>query len=85
MRTYAHPIGRVWSAITDVDELSRWFPSTARIELRVGGTITFSDDPYMENSTGTVLACDPPRRLATPGVATSCTTSSSHSGRASVA
>jgi uncharacterized protein YndB with AHSA1/START domain len=64
VRTYAHPIERVWSAITDVDELSRWFPSTARIELRVGGTVTFSDDPYMEDSAGTVLACDPPRRLA---------------------
>lgn len=64
VRTYPHPIERVWSAITAVDELKHWFPSTARIEQRVGGTVTFSDDPHLEDATGTVLACDPPRRLA---------------------
>ena len=63
VRTYPHPIERVWSAITDVDELRHWFPSTARIELRPGGTVTYSDDPYMEDAKGTVLACEPPSRL----------------------
>lgn len=63
-RTYAHPIERVWSAITDPDELARWFPSAVRMEPRVGGTVEFSGDPYAEASTGTVLAYDPPRRLA---------------------
>jgi uncharacterized protein YndB with AHSA1/START domain len=64
VRTYPHPIERVWAAITELDELRRWFPSAARIELRAGGLITFSGDPYMEDSTGAVLACDPPRTLA---------------------
>lgn len=64
VRTYRHPIQRVWSAITDTDELRHWFPSTARIELRAGGTVTFSDDQHMDDSKGTVLACEPPRRLA---------------------
>ena len=64
VRTYPHPIARVWSAITDADELRHWFPSTARIELRVGGAVEFSGDPYMEDSNGAVLACDPPHRLA---------------------
>ncbi len=64
VRTYPHPIERVWAAITELDELRHWFPSAARIDLRVGGLVTFTDDPYMEGSTGTVLACDPPRQLA---------------------
>jgi uncharacterized protein YndB with AHSA1/START domain len=64
VRTYPHPIDRLWSAITDTNELSHWFPSTVRIELRAGGTVDFSGDPYMDDSKGTVLACDPPRMLA---------------------
>lgn len=64
VRIYPHPIERLWLAITDPQELSGWFPSQVSIELRVGGTVTFSGDPHIEDSTGTVLACEPPRRLA---------------------
>ncbi|MFI1733207.1 SRPBCC family protein [Streptomyces acidicola] len=63
-RTYDHPVDRVWQFVTDADELTHWFPCRAEIELRVGGTITFSGDPNMEDSTGTVLAVDPPRHLS---------------------
>ncbi|MBB6417681.1 SRPBCC family protein [Streptomyces sp. AK010] len=63
-RVYDHPVDRVWQFVTDADELERWFPSRAEIELRPGGTIRFSGDPHMENSTGRVLAVDPPRHLA---------------------
>ena len=64
VRTYPHPVARVWAALTDVDELRHWFPSSARIELRAGGTVDFSEDPHMDDSKGTVIACDPPHRLA---------------------
>lgn len=62
-RTYSHPIERVWSAITDPDELPAWFPSSVHMDLRVGGTVEFSGDPNLESSTGRILAYDPPHRL----------------------
>jgi uncharacterized protein YndB with AHSA1/START domain len=63
-RTYPHPVERLWAAVTETGELSHWFPSTVRIEPRAGGKIEFSDDPNLEPSVGTVLAFEPPRRLA---------------------
>jgi uncharacterized protein YndB with AHSA1/START domain len=63
-RTYPHPRSRVWEAVTRPEELGQWFPSTVEIELTVGGQVRFSGDPSMENSTGTVLTCDPPARLS---------------------
>ncbi|MEV0634922.1 SRPBCC family protein [Streptomyces sp. NPDC050619] len=63
-RTYDHPVDRVWRFVTEADELAHWFPSRAEIELRAGGTITFGGDPDMEDSTGRVIAVDPPRHLS---------------------
>ncbi|MER6491026.1 MULTISPECIES: SRPBCC family protein [Streptomyces] len=63
-RTYDHPADRVWRFVTDADELAHWFPSRAEIELRPGGTIRFSGDPHMPDSTGRVLAVDEPRHLS---------------------
>lgn len=63
-RTYDHPVERVWRFVTDADELAQWFPSRAEIDLRPGGTITFSGDPNMEDSTGRVIAVDAPRHLS---------------------
>ncbi|MDO0909590.1 SRPBCC family protein [Streptomyces sp. DT2A-34] len=63
-RTYDHPVERVWRFLTDADELAHWFPSRAEIELRPGGTIRFSGDPNMEDSTGRVIAVDEPRHLS---------------------
>lgn len=40
------PRARVWTAITDPAELSRWFPQRAEWELRPGGTGTFFWDGY---------------------------------------
>jgi len=63
-RRYDHPAERLWTAITDPDELSQWFPSKAVMEPRVGGSIEFSGDPNMPLSTGTILVYEPPARLA---------------------
>ena len=57
-RVYDHPVARVWRFVTDPDELAHWFPSRAEIELRAGGTVTFSEDPNLADSTGRVLAVE---------------------------
>ena len=63
-RRYPHPVHRVWRAISVPEELRHWFPSEVAIEPREGGTIEFSGDPHLEETRGTVLAYDPPHRLA---------------------
>lgn len=64
VRTYPHPAQRLWAAISEPVELGHWFPSNVELEPKVGGSVRFSGDPYLENTAGTVLAYDPPRRLA---------------------
>jgi uncharacterized protein YndB with AHSA1/START domain len=63
-RVYDHTIDRVWRFVTDPDELAGWFPSRAEFDLRPGGTVRFSGDPNMPESTGTVVAVDAPRHLS---------------------
>ncbi|OIJ68890.1 SRPBCC family protein [Streptomyces mangrovisoli] len=63
-RVYDHPVDRVWTFVTDPDELVHWFPSRAEFELRPGGTVRFSGDPHMPDTTSRVLAVDPPRHLS---------------------
>lgn len=63
-RVYDHPAERVWRFVTDPDELAQWFPSRAEFDLRPGGTVRFSGDPNMPESTGTVLAVEAPRHLS---------------------
>jgi uncharacterized protein YndB with AHSA1/START domain len=63
-RSYPYPIERVWAAVTRPEELAQWFPSTVSMDPREGGEIRFSGDPNVDGSTGTVLAFDPPQRLA---------------------
>lgn len=65
VRTYRHPIEKVWTAVSEPAGMAAWFPSKVEIEPRKGGTITFSDDPNIPGaSTGTVLRYEPPRALA---------------------
>ena len=64
VRRYPHPADRVWAAVSEPAGLQHWFPSRVEIEPRAGGRIAFHDDPNLPASSGTVLAYDPPRRLA---------------------
>ena len=64
VRRYPHPAERVWAAVSEPTELLHWFPSRVELEPRTGGRIAFHDDPHMPPSEGTMLAYDPPRRLA---------------------
>jgi uncharacterized protein YndB with AHSA1/START domain len=65
-RTFPHPVGEVWDAITDPARLAQWFPTTVEFEeLRVGATIAFRFEedrfPPMSGAFREVLA---PRRLS---------------------
>ncbi len=62
-RRLAHPVERVWPAITEPAQLSRWFPAQVELELRRGATVRYSMDPYQPDQEGTVLEVDPPRLL----------------------
>ncbi|HEX5190596.1 MAG TPA: SRPBCC family protein [Streptosporangiaceae bacterium] len=65
-REFAHPAERLWAAITNPEDLARWFPSKVRMEPRAGGTIEFFGDPNQPaaRTTGTILVFEPPTRLA---------------------
>ncbi len=65
-RHLAHPVERVWRALTEPAELAHWFPGQPSIELRVGGAATFAQpgfdvDPALMPTHGTVIELDPPR------------------------
>jgi uncharacterized protein YndB with AHSA1/START domain len=59
-RWYAHPIERVWAAITDGEQAAVWHGWPVTIDLRVGGHAVFGppDEPHWESD---VVALEPPR------------------------
>ena len=64
-RTFPHPVGAVWEAVTDPAQLEKWFPTTVEISaLRPGAPIEFhfAQDAYPP-MTGEVREVDEPRRL----------------------
>lgn len=63
-RKLAHPPEKVWRAITEPAQLSRWYPLTCTgIDLRVGGGISF-DDCEGTTYSGTVTELVPERAFA---------------------
>ena len=67
VRTYPHPVERVWRAVSDPAELAHWFPSAVTLEPREGGRITFSDDRSIDRHTREsrrMLASQPTRSRA---------------------
>jgi uncharacterized protein YndB with AHSA1/START domain len=63
-RRLAHPVERVWRAVTDPAELGHWFPSAVRGELAPGGTLTFDFPGGDMTLEGEVVELEPPRRFA---------------------
>jgi uncharacterized protein YndB with AHSA1/START domain len=64
-RRLAHPLEKVWRAVTKPEELRHWFPATVAYEPRVGAPMTFSfaeDDPGTLG--GQVVELDPPNTFA---------------------
>jgi uncharacterized protein YndB with AHSA1/START domain len=67
-RELAHPINRVWEAITEPGQLRHWAPYTADRDLASTGDAVLTmlgTDGAGDGSElpGTVLQCDPPRLL----------------------
>src|SRR5690242_18367562 len=54
---------RVFQALTEKEDLERWFLKKAEIDLRPGGTITFDWGPGVFNF-GKILVLEPPHRLS---------------------
>ena len=53
----------LWAALTEPDQVARWFGDTAEIDLRVGGTVRFGW-PAGEVSKGVVTAVEPGKIFA---------------------
>jgi uncharacterized protein YndB with AHSA1/START domain len=64
-RRLAHPVEKVWTAITQPAHLARWFPSEVEMDFRIGGKLRFvftnGEGPTLG---GEILELDPPRVLA---------------------
>jgi uncharacterized protein YndB with AHSA1/START domain len=66
-RRLAHPVERVWRAITEPDEIAAWL-ALADLELEEGGRVVLTwqntdDEGNTAVARGTVSALDPPRLL----------------------
>jgi uncharacterized protein YndB with AHSA1/START domain len=62
-RRYAHPIERVWDAVSTGEQLDVWMLPTCRVERRAGGRCSFTfgaaEEAFMQ--VGEVTDFDPPR------------------------
>jgi uncharacterized protein YndB with AHSA1/START domain len=57
----------VWKAITDAEEITRWFAPQARVEPGVGGSMWYSWGPGAEGSPSPIEIWEPNRRLRVTG------------------
>ncbi|HZU97600.1 MAG TPA: SRPBCC domain-containing protein, partial [Planctomycetota bacterium] len=57
----------VWKALTEADELVKWFPTEARVKPGLGGGIWLSWGPGMEGGEGKILVWEPGRHLRKDG------------------
>lgn len=55
-----HPPEAVWDAITEPEELAKWYMTKAKIDGSVGGSIDFMAGISQFHVTGKILAWDPP-------------------------
>jgi uncharacterized protein YndB with AHSA1/START domain len=62
--TFELPRDTVWAAITDPDQLSRWFGSRAELDLRPGGVGSFRWEDLDVTTIVTVEIVEPPVRFA---------------------
>lgn len=63
-RPLRHSADKVWRALTEPDQLTRWYPFQAtEIDLRVGGTIHFRDEAGNPHN-AVITHLDPPTHFA---------------------
>ena len=64
-RRLAHPVERVWRAVSDPAELADWFPTRVSGNVALGGRLSFEfPDGDRRALEGEVLELEPPRRFA---------------------
>src|SRR3989442_1169957 len=64
VREMAHSPAKVWKALTEPDELRKWFPDQIIVrEWRVGAPIEFKPGHGLPDYEGEVLAYEPPHLL----------------------
>ena len=59
----AHPVDRVWAALTDPAEFGRWFCQSASWELREGAAMAMSWDEH-GSAPGVIVTVEPMTRFA---------------------
>ena len=59
-RHLQHPRESVWDALTQSEQLAKWYMTKARIDGKVGGKIDFWAGPSQLHVTGSILVWDPP-------------------------
>jgi uncharacterized protein YndB with AHSA1/START domain len=63
-RRLPHPPERVWAALTDPEQLGKWFMATSvAMDGRPGGSLEMVAGPGRIRSHGRILAWEPPRLL----------------------
>jgi uncharacterized protein YndB with AHSA1/START domain len=63
-RTLAHPVERVWRALTEPEHLAHWFPSTIDGRREAGAALRFQfPGEAVSPIGGEMLAYDPPRLI----------------------
>lgn len=64
-RRLAHSPERVWRAITEPDQLEKWFPAAVEVDLVTGGKMRFTfREKDVDSPDGRVTELDPPRVFA---------------------
>lgn len=66
VRIYPHPVERVWDAITDDEQVSKWMGFPVRFDLRVGGTCQWGTDTSF--FTTDIVRLEPPRLIEHAGM-----------------
>lgn len=61
VRDFSHPAELVWAAITDADQITRWFWPCVLFEAKKDGQYRFEDEGLSWG--GKIAAFDPPNRL----------------------
>ncbi|MCD1258387.1 SRPBCC family protein [Paenibacillus athensensis] len=61
-RRYKHAVDKVWAALTDNEQLGKWFPELSVEDLRTGGRIRFDmrDGTFVDMN---ILDCKPLKAL----------------------
>lgn len=67
VRDYPHPVDRVWTALTQPEQIRVWWVPFTTIEMRKGGRYAI-ETPSGNSFTGTLTEFDPPRVISFNGL-----------------